>query len=397
MVTFSWFMPRQILGFLNHLFFLGMGWCLLLLLYKDARIPSTTLADRNKVRACPAASASAETDSITANCSCICISCSWCHNNSTSTWLPPFPLRLVRREKGRCLEIPFEILPVRHRFIKAMTVRACTHLYQPCHHIKGKNEKEFQRGALIHPFPYFSVHTRMHARAHTHLPSLEINGLLLRPLVRSCAAGKTCTIPHCAQRWTTESATPISAISLENNEAATQGLWNGPIKGQDSLPRHGASWPKDKRVLSLIRVAADKSAFPMRSITATGSEPLSTPLSWLSVMKPPDTDKTSARTNVALVLFFFFLRGDLAAYAAKWLKTEATWQTHHTALAGTGTGNLSSRLQGGASHYWVIQEKLPQLCPGTCAWESACCVLQPIPSFSPRSLIGLGERGVEVF
>lgn len=219
---------------------------------------------------------------------------------------PPFPLRLVRREKGRCLEIPFEILPVRHRFIKAMTVRACTHLYQPCHHIKGKNEKEFQRGALIHPFPYFSVHTRMHARAHTHLPSLETNGLLLRPLVRSCAAGKTCTIPHCAQRWTTESATPISAISLENNEAATQGLWNGPIKGQDSLPRHGASWPKDKRVLSLIRVAADKSAFPMRSITATGSEPLSTPLSWLSVMKPPDTDKTSARTNVALVLFFFF-------------------------------------------------------------------------------------------
>lgn len=77
-------------------------------------------------------------------------------------------------------------------------------------------------------------------------------------------------------------------------------------------------------MLSLIRVAADKSAFPMRSITATGSEPLSTPLSWLSVMKPPDTDKTSARTNVALVLFFFFLRGDLAAYAAKWLKTEAT-------------------------------------------------------------------------
>lgn len=222
---------------------------------------------------------------------------------------PPFPLRLVRREKGRCLEIPFEILPVRHRFIKAMTVRACTHLYQPCHHIKGKNEKEFQRGALIHPFPYFSVHTRMHARAHTHLPSLETNGLLLRPLVRSCAAGKTCTIPHCAQRWTTESATPISAISLENNEAATQGLWNGPIKGQDSLPRHGASWPKDKRVLSLIRVAADKSAFPMRSITATGSEPLSTPLSWLSVMKPPDTDKTSARTNVALVLFFFFFWG----------------------------------------------------------------------------------------
>lgn len=76
-------------------------------------------------------------------------------------------------------------------------------------------------------------------------------------------------------------------------------------------------------MLSLIRVAADKSAFPMRSITATGSEPLSTPLSWLSVMKPPDTDKTSVRTNVALVLFFF-LRGDLAAYAAKWLKTEAT-------------------------------------------------------------------------
>lgn len=59
-------------------------------------------------------------------------------------------------------------------------------------------------------------------------------------------------------------------------------------------------------MLSLIRVAADKSAFPMRSITATGSEPLSTPLSWLSVMKPPDTDKTSARTNVALVLVFFF-------------------------------------------------------------------------------------------
>lgn len=230
---------------------------------------------------------------------------------------PPFPLRLVRREKGRCLEIPFEILPVRHRFIKAMTVRACTHLYQPCHHIKGKNEKEFQRGALIHPFPYFSVHTRMHARAHTHLPSLETNGLLLRPLVRSCAAGKTCTIPHCAQRWTTESATPISAISLENNEAATQGLWNGPIKGQDSLPRHGASWPKDKRVLSLIRVAADKSAFPMRSITATGSEPLSTPLSWLSVMKPPDTDKTSARTNVALVLFFFFFEGWLSSVCSE--------------------------------------------------------------------------------
>lgn len=47
-------------------------------------------------------------------------------------------------------------------------------------------------------------------------------------------------------------------------------------------------------------VTADKTAFPMCSIKATGSKPLSTPLSWLSVMKPPDTDKTQVRTNIAL-------------------------------------------------------------------------------------------------
>jgi len=73
-----------------------------------------------------------------------------------------------------------------------------------------------------------------------------------------------------------------------------------PKKGRITHKSTSAPWPKDKRVLSLVCVTADKTAFPMCSIKATGSEPLSTPLSWLSVMKPPDTDKTQVRTNIAL-------------------------------------------------------------------------------------------------
>lgn len=46
---------------------------------------------------------------------------------------------------------------------------------------------------------------------------------------------------------------------------------------------------------------ADKTAFPMCSIKATGSEPLSTPLSWLAVMQPPGTSKTQVRTKTGLV------------------------------------------------------------------------------------------------
>lgn len=168
MVTFSWFMPRQILGFLNHLFFLGMGWCLLLLLYKDARIPSTTLADRNKVRACPAASASAETDSITANCSCICISCSWCHNNSTSTWLPPSHSGLSGEKREGAWKFPLKSCLWGTDLSKqwlCVRARICTN---PAITSKGRTRRSFKGVPLFTPF-LISLCTHACMRVHTHI------------------------------------------------------------------------------------------------------------------------------------------------------------------------------------------------------------------------------------
>lgn len=167
MVTFSWFMPRQILVFLNHLFFLGMGWCLLLLLYKDARIPSTTLADRNKVRACPAASASAETDSITANCSCICISCSWCHNISTSTWLPPLPTQACQERKGKVLGNSLWNLACEAQIYQSNDC-ACVHAFVPTLPSHQREEREgVSKGCPYSPLSLFlCAHT--HACACTH-------------------------------------------------------------------------------------------------------------------------------------------------------------------------------------------------------------------------------------
>lgn len=186
---------------------------------------------------------------------------------------PPFPTQACQERRGKVLGNSLWNLACEAQIYQSNDC-ACVHAFVPTLPSHQREEREgVSKGCPYSP-PSLFLCAHTYACTHTHIClSLEINGLLLRPLIRSCAAGKTCMIPHCAQRLTTESAAPISAVSTENNEGATQGFWNGPVKGQDSLPQHGASWPKDKRVLSLIRVAADKSAFPMCSITATGSEP----------------------------------------------------------------------------------------------------------------------------
>lgn len=260
---------------------------------------------------------------------------------------PPFPTQACQERRGKVLGNSLWNLACEAQIYQSNDC-ACVHTFVPTLPSHQREEREgVSKGCPYSP-PSLFLCAHTYACTHTHIClSLEINGLLLRPLIRCCAAGKTCMIPHCAQRLTTESAAPISAVSTENNEGATQGFWNGPVKGQDSLPQHGASWPKDKRVLSLIRVAADKSAFPMCSITATGSEPfqhLYPGCQLWSLLTP-----IRHQWGQMLPCFFFFWRGDLAAYAAKWLKTEVTWQTHHTTLLGTRRGNRSFRLQGGTA------------------------------------------------
>lgn len=101
---------------------------------------------------------------------------SWCSSPPLPPSFPPSQLKLIRRGEGRCLKIPFEILPVRHGFIKAK--KLCVWAPALPSHQRGEQEG-VSKGCPCSPLP-ISTHTCVHTQTHVYFPAFRNHGASAR-------------------------------------------------------------------------------------------------------------------------------------------------------------------------------------------------------------------------